>query len=60
MLNTDAIIKNMINQQPFNADASHLCRIIKAQYFKGGAAPILDNTLSGAKYKATGVIISYE
>lgn len=60
MLNTDAIIKNMINQQPLNADASHLCRVIKAQYFKVCAAHILDNTSSGAKYKAIGVIISYE
>jgi hypothetical protein len=27
MLNTDAIIKNMINQQPFNADAQLFPRV---------------------------------
>lgn len=27
MLNTDAIIKNMINQQPFNADAQLFPRL---------------------------------
>lgn len=34
--------------KPLNADTSNLCIIIRVQYFKGGAAPIIDTKSSGA------------
>lgn len=52
----------MINVKPFNAEVSilSLSRTIKAQYFKMGAANVLDISDKGNNYKATGVIVSYE
>ena len=46
--------------KPQNAESKNVSRIIKANYFKKGAFDILDTSLAGAKYKATGVIIEYE
>lgn len=44
----------------FNTDIDGTSRIIKSQYFKMGAANVLDFSTGGMNYKATGVMIEYE
>ncbi len=45
---------------PFNTESDGTSRTIKSQYFKMGAANVLDLSLDGSNFKATGTIVIYE
>ncbi len=45
---------------PFNTESDGTSRNIKSQYFKMGAANVLDISSDGANFKATGAIVIYE
>lgn len=45
---------------PFNIESDGTSHTIKSQYFKMGAANVLDISPDGANFKATGVIVIYE
>ncbi len=45
---------------PFNTEYDGTSRTIKFQYFNVRAANVLDFSLDGAKFKATGAIVIYE
>ena len=49
----------MIKVKPFNVGSDGTSHIIKSQYYKMGAANVLDVKPTGAYYKATGAIIEY-
>lgn len=50
----------MIKVLPFNTESDGTSRTFKSQYFKMGAANVLDLSLDGANFKATGAIVIYE
>lgn len=50
----------MIKVLPFNTESDGTSRTIKSQYFKMGAANVLDLSLDGANFKATDAIVIYE
>jgi hypothetical protein len=45
---------------PFNTESDGTSHTIKSQYFKMGAANVLDISFDGANFKATGAIVIYE
>jgi hypothetical protein len=45
---------------PFNTKSDGTLHTIKSQYFKMGAANVLDISFDGANFKATGAIVIYE
>ena len=54
------ICSDRIMTLPFNTEYDGTSRTINSQYFKMGAANVLDLSLDGANFKATGAIVIYE
>lgn len=52
--NNQQFLKEMKDIRPFNTDKEGLCRTLKAQYYKNGAANFLNK--DGGSFAATGVI----